>query len=105
MVPDNPDSYMGGAAYVAGGGILAVLCQQAWQRFFTKEGKANDALVQQLGERITAQEARMTSLEAGLDAERDARRRAEDKVHALELANMTLRAILAQHGIKIPEGA
>lgn len=102
---DNPDSYMGGAAYVAGGGILAVLCQQAWQRFFTKEGKANDALVQQLGERITAQEARMTSLEAGLDAERDARRRAEDKVHALELANMTLRAILAQHGIKIPEGA
>lgn len=98
---DNPDSYLGGAAYVAGGGILAVLAQQAWQRFFTKEGKANDALVQQLTERISAQEARIISVESGLDAEREARRKAEDKVHALEIDNLLLRAELRRHGIDV----
>lgn len=98
---DNPDSYTS-LAYLGGGGVLAVLVQQAWQRFFTKEGKANDALVEQLSSRLAAQEARLTTLEAGLDAERDARRRAEDKVHALELDNMQLRSELSKHGIELP---
>ena len=101
---DNPDSYIGGGLYMglAGGGVMAVIAQQAWSRFFTKEGKANDALVEQLSQRIAAQELRLTSLEAGLDAERDERRKAEDKVHALELDNMALRAELSKHGIDVP---
>ena len=70
-------------------------------KFFSSEGKANDALVSQLSERITAQEARLTSLESGLDAEREARRRAEDKVHALEIDNLLLRAELRRHGIDV----
>jgi hypothetical protein len=95
------DDYSG-VAYLAGGGGLAWLGQQAWQRFFTKEGKANDALVEQLSQRISAQELRLQSLESGLDQERDARRKAEDKVHALELDNMLLRAELSRHGIDVP---
>lgn len=102
MVVDNPDSYGASMAWVATGGGLAWLAQMAWNRFFTKEGKANDLLVQQLSDRLAAQEGRLTSLEAGLDAERDARRRAEDKVHALELDNMALRAELSKHGIEVP---
>jgi hypothetical protein len=98
---DNPDTYLGNGAYLAGGGILAVLCQQAWQRFFTKEGKGNDLLVQQLTERIASQENRIITVEAGLDAEREARRKAEDKVHALEIDNLLLRAELRRHGIDV----
>lgn len=82
-------------------GVLVAIGQMAWQRFFSSEGKANDALVSQLSERITAQEARLTSLETGLDAEREARRRAEDKVHALEIDNLLLRAELRRHGIDV----
>lgn len=99
---DNPDSYLGTAGAMAGGGGLAWLAQAIWQRFFTKDGKGHDALVQQLSDRIAAQELRLVSLESGLDAERDQRRKAEDKVHALELDNVLLRAELAKHGIDVP---
>jgi hypothetical protein len=89
--------------YIVGGaGVLLAIGQMAWQRFFTKEGKANDALVAQLSERITMQETRLTTLEAGLDEERSARRKAENKVHALEIDNLMLRAELSKHGIQLP---
>ena len=58
-------------------------------------------LVQQLTERIASQEARIITVEAGLDAEREARRKAEDKVHALEIDNLLLRAELRRHGIDV----
>lgn len=82
-------------------GVLLAIGQMAWQKFFSSEGRANDALVTQLSERITSQEARLSSLETGLDQEREARRRAEDKVHALEIDNLLLRAELRRHGIDV----
>jgi hypothetical protein len=95
---DNVD----GGLYAAGGGGIVWLAQMVWGRVFSTEGKANDALVAQLSERIAAQEARLTSLETGLDTEREARRRAEDKVHQLQLDNVILRAELKRHGIDVP---
>ena len=90
------------AGYVVGGaGILLAIGQMAWQRFFTKEGKGSDLLVQQLTERIAAQEGRIITVETGLDEERKARRLAEDKVHALEIDNLMLRAELRRHGIDV----
>ncbi len=83
-------------------GLIVAVGQMAWTKFFSTEGKANDQLVQQLSERLQVQELRLTSLEAGLDMERDARRKAEDKVHALELDNMALRSELSKHGIELP---
>ena len=97
---DNPDLF-GNMGYLAGGSVLAVIIQQAWSRFFTKEGKGNDLLVQQLTERIASQEARIITVETGLDEERKARRLAEDKVHALEIDNLMLRAELRRHGIDV----
>ena len=97
---DNPDAYLYGG--LVGGGGLAYLAQIVWTKFFSREGKANDTLIQQLSERIAAQENRLTVLEQGLDAERDARRKAEDKVHALEIDNLTLRSELSKHGIDLP---
>lgn len=95
---DNPD-YI---AYGVGGlGLASLIAQGIWTKFFTTEGKASDALVQQLSDRLGAQEQRLIMLEAGLDAERDARRRAEDKVHALEIDNLLLRAELRRHGIDV----
>lgn len=90
------------AGAATGGGLLVLIAQQVWNKVFSTEGKANDALVQQLSDRLQAQELRLQSLESGLDAERDARRKAEDKVHALELDNMALRAELSKHGIDVP---
>ncbi|OGT59763.1 MAG: hypothetical protein A3E01_04685 [Gammaproteobacteria bacterium RIFCSPHIGHO2_12_FULL_63_22] len=88
--------------YIVGGlGVVAAVGQMAWQRFFTKEGKGSDLLVQQLTERIAAQESRIISVETGLDQEREARRQAENKVHALELDNLLLRAELRRHGIDV----
>jgi hypothetical protein len=95
---DNPD-YVG---YGVGGlGLVSLIAQGIWTKFFSKEGKSSDALVDQLTQRIAAQEARLTTLESGLDAEREARRRAEDKVHALEIDNLLLRAELRKHGIDV----
>lgn len=94
---DNVD----GGLYAAGGGGLVWLAQMVWNKVFSTEGKSSDELVKQLTERITAQEARLTTLESGLDTEREARRRAEDKVHALEIDNLLLRAELRRHGIDV----
>ena len=88
--------------YSVGGGGLALLAQYIWQRVFTSEGKASEQLVVQLGERIAAQESRLTALEAGLDEERSKRRQAEDKVHVLELYVVALQAELRRHGIDVP---
>ena len=94
--------YVDSGIYAAAGGGVVWLAQMVWAKVFSTEGKGHDALVQQLSDRIAAQELRLTSLESGLDAERDARRKAEDKVHALELDNMLLRAELSRHGIDVP---
>lgn len=91
--------------YALGGGGVVWLAQMVWNRVFSTEGKANDLLVQQMAERLAAQETRLTSLEAGLDEERAARRKAEDKVHALEIDNLMLRHELKRHGIDIPPAA
>lgn len=88
--------------YSVGGGGLALLGQYIWQRVFTSEGKAHEQLVVQLGERIAAQEARLTTLELGLDDERSKRRDAENKVHVLELYVVALQAELRRHGIEVP---
>lgn len=97
---EGMDSYIGYGVGIAG--ILAAVGQAAWQRFFSREGRANDALIQQLSERIASQEARLSTLESGLDTERKLRRLAEDRVHALELDNLLLRAELRRHNIEIP---
>lgn len=90
--------------YVVGGaGVLLAIGQIAWQKFFSTEGKTNDSLIQQLGDRIAAQELRLSVLETGLDAERAARRVAENKVHALEIDNLLLRAELRRHGIDVTD--
>lgn len=91
-----------GVAWATGGGILAWLGQAAWNKFFSSEAKANDALVVQLSERITAQEGRMTALETGLDEERRLRREAETKVYELRMQIMRLEFELKKHGIEVP---
>ena len=88
--------------YALGGGGVVWLAQMVWSRVFSTEGKANDLLVQQMADRLRDQEQRLTSLETGLDQEREARRKAEDKVHALEIDNLVLRHELKRHGIDIP---
>lgn len=94
---DNVDNGL----YAMGGGGVVWLAQMLWAKIFSTEGKANDALVEQLSQRIGAQESRLATLELGLDAEREARRKAEDKVHALEIDNLLLRAELRRHGIDV----
>ena len=97
MIDDGTLGYGVGAA-----GVLLAIGQMAWTKFFSTEGKANDALVSQLTERITRMEERQQKLEADLDEERRLRRGAEDKVHALEIDNVVLRAELKRHGIDVP---
>lgn len=87
---------------VGAAGVVFALAQMAWQRFFSTEGKANDALVGQLTERLTALETRQSKLEGDLDDERKLRRSAEDRVHALEIDNVILRAELKRHHIDVP---
>ncbi len=96
------DDFGGSAVYAVGGGGLVWLAQMLWTKIFSTEGKGNDALVEQLTDRITAQEVRLVSLEQGLDDERKARRAAESKVYALQLDNVILRAELKRHGITVP---
>jgi hypothetical protein len=88
--------------YAVGGGGFALIAQMLWQKFVSTEGKANDQLVTQQADRMAAYEQRLTKLEADLDEERRLRRRAEDKVHQLQLDNVILRAELKRHGIDVP---
>lgn len=87
----------------AGSGTLALIGRSLWSKFFDSERRANDALVQQLSERITAQEARLVTLETGLDDERAARRAAETTVYELRMQIMRLEFELSKHGIAVPE--
>lgn len=97
--------YMDNGIYAVGGGGVVWLAQMLWGKIFSTEGKANDALVQQLSDRIANLEARQTKQEADLDEERRLRRRAEDRVHALELDNLALRYELKRHNIDVPPAA
>lgn len=88
---------------VGGLGLVSLIAQGIWTKFFSTEGKASDALVAQLGERISSQEARMVSLETGLDTEREARRQAETKVYELTMRIMRLEFELKKHNIEVPQ--
>lgn len=87
----------------SGVGVLLLLGKLAWDRFLSPEAKANDALVQQLSERITAQENRLVLLESGLDEERKARRAAETQVYDLTMRIMRLEFELKKHNIEVPQ--
>jgi hypothetical protein len=84
-------------------GALVLLGKHLWDRFMSTEGKAYDALVSQLGERITAQEARLTTLETALDTEREERRKAEARVYELTMRVMRLEFELKKHNIEVPQ--
>lgn len=86
----------------SGVGIVLLLGKMAWDRFLSPEAKTTDALVQQLGDRIQAQEARLVSLESGLDEERKARREAETRVYELTMRIMRLEFELKKHNIEVP---
>lgn len=85
------------------GGVLLVIGRMAWERFFSAEGRANDALVDQLSQRIASQEARLVTLEAGLDEERRLRREAEGKFYTMRVHVLRLELELQKHGIEIPK--
>ena len=87
----------------SGLGLLLLLGKVAWDRLLSPEGKASDALVGQLGERIASQEARLVTLENGLDEERKARRDAEAKVYELTMRIMRLELELKKHNIEVPQ--
>lgn len=87
---------------VGAGGVLAMVGQMAWSRFFG-DGAAHTQLVEQLTQRIASQEQRLLNLEGGLDEERKLRRQAEDKVQALEFYVVLLKAELQKHGIEVPK--
>jgi hypothetical protein len=89
--------------YAVGGGGVVWLAQMLWTKLFSTEGKANDALVQQLSDRVASLEERQKKQEADLDEERRLRRAAEEKVHQLELYVMDLKGVLRQHNIEAPQ--
>lgn len=91
------------ATFAAGAAALALLGKYLWDRFVSTEGRHYDTLVSQLGERIAAQEARLVSLETGLDAEREARRQAETRVYELTMRIMRLEFELKKHNIEVPQ--
>jgi hypothetical protein len=84
-------------------GVVGILGKYLWDKYISTEGKANDRLVDQLSERIAAQEARLVVLEAGMDEERRERRAAEAKVYELTLRIGRLEAELRRHNIQVPE--
>jgi hypothetical protein len=98
-----------GGGLVIGGVSIGAVAKWVWDRFISQggsaEAKANDQLVEQLSQRIANLETRQTKQEADLDEERKLRRLAEDKVHALQLDNLQLRAELRRHGIEVPPSA
>ncbi|MGG6461415.1 hypothetical protein [Solilutibacter silvestris] len=89
-------------AYALGGGGMFWIAQQIWRKVFSTPEKAHDQLVTQLAAEIADLRLRQDKLEQALDDERKRRRSAEDKVHALELDNLQLRATLKQHDIELP---
>lgn len=97
----------GGAAEIAiaGSGWLVMFGKMAWSRFFSKESKGNDALIQQLTDRIKAQEDGLMRLNRELDLERRLRRLEQSKVHSLVLYIIELKSELRKHGIEVPASA
>lgn len=89
--------------WAGGAAGLALVGKFLWDKFISTEGKSYDALVGQLGERIASQEARLVSLEAGLDEERKARREAETNVYKLTMKIMRLEFELKKHNIEVPQ--
>lgn len=83
--------------------MVALLGKYLWDKFISTDGRSYDALVGQLGERITSQESRLVTLETGLDEERKARRDAETKVYELTMRVMRLEFELKKHDIEVPQ--
>lgn len=81
----------------------ALLGKLLYDKFLSTEAKSYDALVMQMGERLASQENRLTTLEAGLDEERKARRDAETRVYELTMRIMRLEFELKKHNIEVPE--
>lgn len=90
-------------ADVATGGAIALLGKFLWDRFVSTEGRSYNALVNQQADRMNAQEARLVTLEQGLDEERKERRAAESKVYELTMRIMHLEFKLKEAGIEVPE--
>lgn len=90
------------AGMLTAGGFLFWIGQKVWGKFFDRPDKASDELYKQLADQIADLRNRQEKVEAALDDERRRRRSAEDKVHALELDNLQLRAELKRHGIEVP---
>lgn len=84
-------------------GVIGILGKHLWDKYVSTEGRANDRLIEQLSERIAAQEARLVALEAGMDEERRERRNAEARVYELTLRIARLEAELRRHNIQVPE--
>lgn len=91
-----------GEVALSASGFLALIGKLAWDRFFNKETKANEALILQLTERLKTQEDRMNALEKGIDLERRLRRLEQNKVHTLVLYIIELKGELRRHGIEVP---
>lgn len=88
---------------VAVGGGIALIGKYLWDRFVSTEGRSYHALVTQQADRMNAQEARLATLENGLDEERKERRAAESKVYELTMRIMHLEFMLKEAGIEVPK--
>ena len=82
---------------------IALVGKFLWDKFVSTEGRTYDALVTQMSDRLAAQEARLTTLESGLDSEREHRRAAESQVYELTMRIMRLEFELKKHNIEVPE--
>ena len=90
------------ATFMAAGGIVSVIGQMAWRRFFSSEGKALTELYKQLGERLSSQEERIRTLEARLHEEFSKRLVAEEKMNRLRMRVYKLETEMRHHGIEVP---
>ncbi len=82
--------------YVVGGaGLLLVIGQMAWNKFFSTPAQAESNLYAQLNEQLQGLLARIEGLQKDMDDERRLRRLAQVRIALLELE-------LAKHGIAIP---
>lgn len=88
---------------VAVGGGIALIGKYLWDRFVSTEGRSYNALVTQQADRMNVQEARLATLENGLDEERRERREAEARVYELTMRIMHLEYMLKEAGIEVPK--
>ena len=106
------EDYTGGAGVtgiadyaLAGSGWVVMFGKMAWDKFFSSESKGNEALIQQLTDRIKAQEEGLLRVNREVDLERRLRRLEQNKVHSLVLYVMELKAELLKHGIEVPSSS